>query len=270
LLPAHTPSICGNSWWVGLTYSWRRAVIGSTRDARRAGSRDCAATCARRSADPCRRIPGGHSAGLHTLCRMSRGSGLRKPEDAAGRGRRPATPWVRRPHPSNYRFPPAAAEDTLRLRKHSRQYTGLPCVGLKGTVVSRPHCEQVVIVSVLVKPEPDEPCRLVLQFLQRLGSFLKFLSWKKCCSPAVKTKSAPQSTHLRTRSWNSAIATVPRYQPELLSDMDGGACPTSRHGQAPPPRFTLSPGDSSSGFVCGPAPAWPGASRPASNRRSAA
>src|SRR5690349_12122720 len=96
--------------------------------------------------------------------------------------------------------PPAMAADALRLRKHSRQYTGRPCVGLKGTVVSRPHCEHMVMVSVLVKPPPDEPCRLVLQPLQRLGSFLKFLSWKKCCSPAVKTKSSPQSTHLRTRS----------------------------------------------------------------------
>src|SRR5437868_2326535 len=26
--------------------------------------------------------------------------------------------------------------------KHSRQNTGRPCVGRKGTVVSRPHCEQ--------------------------------------------------------------------------------------------------------------------------------
>jgi len=106
-----------------------------------------------------------------------------------------------------YRFP-TLAEDAFRLRKHSRQYTGRPWVGLKGTVVSRPHCEQVVMVSVLVKPEAEEPARFDLQFLQRLGSFLKFLSWKKCCSPAVNTKSAPQSTHLRTRSWKSAISTV--------------------------------------------------------------
>jgi hypothetical protein len=98
---------------------------------------------------------------------------------------------------------PAAAE-ALRPRKHSRQYTGLPWVGLNGTVVSRPHCEQTVIVSTL--PEPaDPPCRFPLHVLQRLGSFLKFLSEKKCCSPAVKTNSAPQSEHFRTRSWNSAI-----------------------------------------------------------------
>jgi hypothetical protein len=67
------------------------------------------------------------------------------------------------------------------------------------------------MVSVLLKPEADEPWRLLLQALQRLGSFLKFLSWKKCCSPAVKTKSAPQSTHFKMRSWNSTIVTVPRY-----------------------------------------------------------
>src|SRR5467141_1399020 len=80
----------------------------------------------------------------------------------------------------------------------------------------------MVMVSVLAKPDPEEPCRLVLQLLQRLGSFLKFLSWKKCCSPAVNTKSAPQSMHLRTRSWNSGI-TVPRYQLELCRIWTGGA-----------------------------------------------
>src|SRR5258705_7102629 len=45
--------------------------------------------------------------------------------------------------------------------------------------------------------------RLPLQPLHRFGSFLKFLSAKNCCSPAVQTNSAPQSTHLRIRSWNS-------------------------------------------------------------------
>ena len=44
---------------------------------------------------------------------------------------------------------PALAEFAFRLWKHSRQYTGRPCVGLNGTVVSRPHCEHVVIVSAL-------------------------------------------------------------------------------------------------------------------------
>ena len=35
----------------------------------------------------------------------------------------------------------------LRCWKHSRQNTGRPCVGRKGTVVSFPHCEQFVFVS---------------------------------------------------------------------------------------------------------------------------
>src|SRR5690349_10551513 len=109
-----------------------------------------------------------------------------------------------------YRPPAAAlAEFAFRLKKHSRQYTGRPCVGLNGTVVSRPHWEQLVIVSALAYPPPD-PCRLVLHGLQRFGSFLKFLSWKKCCSPAVNTNSVPQSIHLRTRSWNSGMA-MPRF-----------------------------------------------------------
>src|SRR5712691_5303297 len=45
--------------------------------------------------------------------------------------------------------------------------------------------------------------RLPLQVLHRFGSFLKFLSAKNCCSPAVQMNSAAQSTHLRIRSWNS-------------------------------------------------------------------
>ena len=69
--------------------------------------------------------------------------------------------------------------------KHSRQNTGRPWVGLKGTVVSLPHCEQTARVSVLVKEEPPEVAevgvpktamRFALQFLQRLGSFLNCLS----------------------------------------------------------------------------------------------
>jgi len=36
-----------------------------------------------------------------------------------------------------------------------------------------------------------------LQFLQRLGSFVNFLSWKNSCSPAVNTKSVPQSMHFK-------------------------------------------------------------------------
>src|SRR5207248_4021285 len=83
-----------------------------------------------------------------------------------------------------------------------------PCVGRNGTVVSFPHCEQVVLVSdrtcVLPPPLPPTPsARLALQALHRLGSFLKPLSAKNICSPAVKINSAPQSEHFRTLSWNS-------------------------------------------------------------------
>ena len=42
-----------------------------------------------------------------------------------------------------------AAELRFDDWKHSRQNTGRPCVGLKGTVVSFPHCEQTVLVSTL-------------------------------------------------------------------------------------------------------------------------
>src|SRR6202521_4710867 len=114
------------------------------------------------------------------------------------------------------RFPPSSYAGELmdrRCWKHSRQNTGRPCVGLKGTVVSLPHWEQTVRVSTLAKPPPFCPCpvgtapstdtRFVLHALHRLGSFLNCLSWKNNCSPAVKIKSAPQSMHFNTLSWNS-------------------------------------------------------------------
>jgi hypothetical protein len=80
-------------------------------------------------------------------------------------------------------------------------------VGLNGTVVSAPHCEQTVRVS---GREPAAPEVLFdLQFLQRFGSFLNCLSWKNNCSPAVKTKSLPQSTHFKILSTYS----IPRPLP---------------------------------------------------------
>src|ERR1700732_17195 len=96
-----------------------------------------------------------------------------------------------------------------RCWKHSRQKTGRPCVGRKGTVVSLPHCEQLVFVSarigeaLLLPPPPPPSARLALQALQRLGSFLKPLSAKNICSPAVKTNSAEHSAHFKTLSWYS-------------------------------------------------------------------
>jgi hypothetical protein len=43
-----------------------------------------------------------------------------------------------------------AAPIALRCWKHSRQNTGRPCVGRNGTVVSFPHCEQLVFVSARI------------------------------------------------------------------------------------------------------------------------
>jgi hypothetical protein len=93
-----------------------------------------------------------------------------------------------------------------------RHSTGLPCVGLKGTVVSVPHSEQVVRVSVRTRVPPC--ARLALHCLQRFGSFLNCLSWKNICSPAVKTNFSPQSTHFSTRSTNS-IDRLPRSRSVL-------------------------------------------------------
>src|SRR4029450_11615687 len=112
-------------------------------------------------------------------------------------------------------MPPAPAN--FRDWKHSRQKTGRPCVGRNGTVVSFPHAEQLVVVSTRSRVAeaplvagPDAP--LALQPLHRFGSFLKFLSAKNNCSPAVQMNSAPQSTHASVLSWNSIAPTV--HQPE--------------------------------------------------------
>jgi hypothetical protein len=127
--------------------------------------------------------------------------------------------------------------------KHSRQSTGRPCVGRNGTVVSFPHCEQFVRVSVLAYACPrDGPCdgapttatRLPLQFLQRLGSFLNCLSWKKSCSPAVNTKSVPQSMHFKILSWYSIWRGAPISRPCSARETRIGKDPVHNVGR----RFT--------------------------------
>src|SRR5215831_1624184 len=93
-----------------------------------------------------------------------------------------------------------------RCWKHSLQKTGRPCVGRKGTVVSFPHAEQVVVVSTrsrIIGPDEALFARFALHALHRFGSFLNCLSAKNSCSPAVQMNSAPQSTHVRLLSWNS-------------------------------------------------------------------
>src|SRR6201987_6204988 len=87
------------------------------------------------------------------------------------------------------------------LWKHCRQSTGRPCVGLNGTVVSMPHAEHSVRVSVRERPAAagpvpgfrPVPARIDLHGLQRFGSFLNCLWKKKIGSPEVKIKSPPQS-----------------------------------------------------------------------------
>src|SRR5438034_5663236 len=81
-----------------------------------------------------------------------------------------------------------AAPMARRRWKHSLQKTGRPWVGRKGTVVSFPHCEQLVLVSVRAGAACPPPSALfALHALQRLGSFLNPLSAKNICSPPVNT-----------------------------------------------------------------------------------
>src|SRR5439155_811904 len=97
-----------------------------------------------------------------------------------------------------------AAPMARRCWKHSLQKTGRPWVGRKGTVVSFPHCEQLVLVSVRAGAACPPPSALfALHALQRLGSFLNPLSAKNICSPPVNTNSAPHSAHFNTLSWYS-------------------------------------------------------------------
>src|SRR5262252_7957680 len=126
-----------------------------------------------------------------------------------------------------------AAPIARRCWKHSRQNTGRPCVGRKGTVVSFPHCEQLVLVSERTGPEfpPEDSARFALHALQRFGSFLKPLSAKNICSPAVKTNSAPHSAHFRTLSWYSmeAFPLRPRRERER-AEVARGSDPTPDSG----------------------------------------
>jgi hypothetical protein len=118
------------------------------------------------------------------------------------------------------------------LWKHCLQSTGRPCVGLNGTVVSTPHSEHSVRVSVRDRPAAAGPVpvfnptpeRLDLHGLQRFGSFLNCLSKKNSCSPAVKMNSPPQSAQVNSRSRNS-MPLLPSY---------GGEHPGGRSWLTPP------------------------------------
>jgi hypothetical protein len=77
-----------------------------------------------------------------------------------------------------------------------------------------PQAEHVVRVSARTRPPL---ARFALHCLQCLGSFLNCLSWKKSCSPAVNTNSAPQSLHFSTLSINS-MAVFPKNR-DLKSEI---------------------------------------------------
>jgi hypothetical protein len=107
-------------------------------------------------------------------------------------------------------------------------------VGRNGTVVSFPQAEQLVVVSTrslaITAPGAGRDARLALQLLHRLGSFLKFLSAKNNCSPAVQMNSVPQSTHVSDLSWNS----IGPYLSPLDRPHRGGD-PSVRQPSWPPP-----------------------------------
>jgi hypothetical protein len=88
-----------------------------------------------------------------------------------------------------------------------------------------PHSEHVVRVSGLTRSEPR--ARFALHCLQCFGSFLNCLSWKNTCSPAVNTKSEPQSTHLSTRSVNSMTRFPHRDSPKSAMVLNERAGPGS-------------------------------------------
>ena len=77
--------------------------------------------------------------------------------------------------------------------------------------------------------------RLALQPLHRFGSFLKFLSAKKSCSPAVQMNSVPQSTQCSDlvlelhRSYLSPTRARPRPRPLLEQCHGHGPLVPDRH-----------------------------------------
>jgi hypothetical protein len=111
---------------------------------------------------------------------------------------------------------------------------------LKGTVVSFAHCEQTVFVSTrCAVPLADVPpaARFALHALHRLGSFLKPLSAKNICSPAVNTNSAEHSAHFKTLSWYSIRCSVRTFwskaaeqlAPDEMENAFLSTFPTSPH-----------------------------------------
>src|SRR5262245_13113181 len=108
-------------------------------------------------------------------------------------------------------------------------------------------------------PGAGRDARLALQPLHRLGSFLKFLSAKKSCSPAVQINSVPQSTHVSDLSWNSIGPTSHQLEPDRAREQD----PVT--GTIRPCRTVIGPATGESHYL-----QLPGAGSPASLVRLAA
>lgn len=104
--------------------------------------------------------------------------------------------------------------------KHALQSTGLPCIGLNGTMVTFPHSAHITDVSI--RRRPVVPSLLALHCLQWVGSLTNPFSRKNSCSPAEKTKITPQPTHRTSRS--EKFCTNP---PLRLEDSQGQKGPQS-------------------------------------------
>ena len=105
-----------------------------------------------------------------------------------------------------FHYAAATPESLVLFAKQVLHSTGLPCVGLNGTVVLFPHSEQMTRVSVRYCATPPPcPCLLALHCLQCFGSLTNPFSEKNCCSPAENTNCAPQPTHKTSRSTKAII-----------------------------------------------------------------
>jgi len=86
-------------------------------------------------------------------------------------------------------FQAASPLGLFPLLKQFLHNTGLPWVGLNGTMVGVPQLEHVTRVSVWRRPG----LLFDLHWRHRFGTFVNPFSSKNCCSPAENTNIAPQS-----------------------------------------------------------------------------
>ena len=109
------------------------------------------------------------------------------------------------------------------------------------------------MVSVLVNPEPAGALALDFAVLAPFGLVLEVLVveevlFSRCKYEICSAINALENAILKLRHSNCAP-----LSPELELDVISGG--TALAIRRPPPSFIRLPGDSFSGFVCGPAPA---------------